>query len=270
MLTAAASNVGRFPVHIKFVSYNLHGCVGGDGRFDPARIVAVLNETCGDVVALQEVPTLERGGERLLRTLCKDSDLRPVEGHELQSRFAHYGNALLTRFPYAQRSAMNLAVGNREPRGAIRANLTLNGVMLQVIATHLGLSPGERRTQIRRILAAVTSEVCPVALLGDINEWFAWGRPLRWLHAHFGRPPAPRSFPSVAPTFRLDRVWVSRPSVVTSIHAHVSALSKRASDHLPVVAKVDLRVADQVDCSAAAWSGAARVLGCTEESTTTR
>lgn len=270
MRTAAASNVGRFPVHIKFVSYNLHGCIGWDGRFDPQRLVGVLNETGGDIVALQEVPTLERGGDRLMRALCADSDLRPVEGHELQSGFVHYGNALLTRFPYAQRSALNLAVGNREPRGAIRANLTLNGVMLQVIATHLGLSPAERRTQIRRLLEAVTSEECPVALLGDINEWFTWGRPLRWLHAHFGRPPAPRSFPSVAPTFRLDRVWVSRPSVVTSVRAHVSALSKRASDHLPVVANVDLRVADQVDCSTAAWSGGASVLRCTEESATIR
>lgn len=246
-------------MHIKFVSYNLHGCVGWDGRFDPARVVAVLNETGGDIVALQEVPTLERGGEQLLRTLCEASELRPVVGEELRSRFAHYGNALLTRFPCAQRSAMNLAVGAREPRGAIRANLTLNDTMMQVIATHLGLSPGERRTQIRRILAAVTSEVCPVALLGDINEWFAWGRPLRWLHAHFGRPPAPRSFPSMAPAFRLDRVWISRPSVVTSVRAHASALSKQASDHLPVIASVDLRVTNQVECSTRDWSGTGRI-----------
>lgn len=239
------------PVHIRFVSYNLHGCVGWDGRFDPARAVAVLNETGGDIVALQEVPALERGGERLLRTLCEASELRPIVGDELRSQFAHYGNALLTRFTCAERSVMNLAVGTREPRGAIQARLALDDTTLHVIATHLGLSPAERRTQIRRILAAVTSEVCPVALLGDINEWFTWGRPLRWLHAHFGRPPAPRSFPSLAPALRLDRVWVSRPSVVVSVHAHVSALSRQASDHLPVVASVELRNADQA-CSTSA------------------
>jgi endonuclease/exonuclease/phosphatase family metal-dependent hydrolase len=129
--------------------------------------------------------------------------------------------------------------------------LAVNGTMLQVIATHLGLSPRERRQQIRRILAEVTDEVCPVALLGDINEWFTWGRPLRWLHAHFGRPPAPRSFPSVAPTFRLDRVWISRPSVVTSVRSHVSRLARSASDHLPVIANVDLRAVDQAECAVA-------------------
>jgi endonuclease/exonuclease/phosphatase family metal-dependent hydrolase len=81
-------------------------------------------------------------------------------------------------------------------------------------------------------------------LLGDINEWFTWGRPLRWLHTHFGRPPAPRSFPSLLPTFRLDRVWVSRPSVVRSVRAHISPLARQASDHLPVKALVELRWSD--------------------------
>ncbi len=228
-------------MRLKFVSYNVHGCVGWDGRFDPGRIAAVLGETGGDIVALQEVPTLERGGERLLQSIRDSTGLQPVIGTELLGRFAHHGNALLTRFPCARRSAMDLAVGTREPRGAIRAEIALDGATLKVIATHLGLSPAERRMQIRRILAAVSNEVCPVVLLGDINEWFTWGRPLRWLHAHFGRPPAPRSFPAMAPTFRLDRVWVSRPSVVTSVLSHVSVLSRRASDHLPVIASVDVQ-----------------------------
>jgi endonuclease/exonuclease/phosphatase family metal-dependent hydrolase len=235
-------------VRLKLVSYNVHGCVGWDGRFDPGRIAAVLDETGGDIVALQEVPTLQRGGQRLLQCVCDSTGLQPVIGSELVGRFAHYGNALLTRFPCARRTAMDLAVGAREPRGAIHADIALDGTTLKVIATHLGLSPGERRMQIRRILAAVSSEVCPVALLGDINEWFTWGRPLRWLHAHFGRPPAPRSFPSTVPTFRLDRVWISRPSVVTSVRAHTSALSRRASDHLPVIASVDVRTTSQTLC----------------------
>ena len=30
----------------------------------------------------------------------------------------------------------------------------------------------------------------PVILLGDINEWFVWGRCLRWLISHFEQVPA--------------------------------------------------------------------------------
>jgi hypothetical protein len=34
-------------------TYNIHACVGMDGRFEPERIIAVLREINADVVALQ-------------------------------------------------------------------------------------------------------------------------------------------------------------------------------------------------------------------------
>jgi endonuclease/exonuclease/phosphatase family metal-dependent hydrolase len=231
-------------VRIELVSYNVHGCVGWDGRVDPGRVAAVLTEVGGDVVALQEVPRLERGGELFLNRVSSATGLKAIAGAELLGHFAHYGNALLTRFALRSMSTIDLGVQGREPRGAINVELDCDGTRLSVIATHLGLSPAERRTQIQRILPVVMQQSCPVVLLGDINEWFTWGRPLRWLHAHFGRPPAPRSFPSVCPCFRLDRIWVSRPSIVSTVRAHVSALARSASDHLPVKALADLRWAD--------------------------
>jgi endonuclease/exonuclease/phosphatase family metal-dependent hydrolase len=231
-------------VRIDLVSYNVHGCVGCDGKTDLGRVAAVLSEVGGDVVALQEVPRLERGGELFLNRVSAATGLKAIAGAELLGHFAHHGNALLTRFAFRAMSTLDLGVQGREPRGAINVELDCASTRVNVIATHLGLSPAERRTQIQRILPVVTQQTCPVVLLGDINEWFTWGRPLRWLHAHFGRPPAPRSFPSWCPTFRLDRIWVSRPSIVTSVRAHVSALARQASDHLPVKAIAELRWAD--------------------------
>ncbi len=231
-------------MRIDLVSYNVHGCVGWDGQANMERIAEVLAEVGGDIVALQEVPPLARGGKAFLDRVCAATGLQAIAGADLLGHFAHYGNALLTRFPVTGMSTLHLGVQGREPRGAINAELDCGPVRLNVIATHLGLSPAERRDQIQRILPVVTSQECPVALLGDINEWFVWGRPLRWLHAHFGRPPAPRSFPSLAPTFRLDRVWLSRPSVITSVRAHTSALARKASDHLPVKAVAELNWAD--------------------------
>ena len=239
-------------VQIDLVSYNVHGCVGCDGRADPRRVAAVLEEIGGDIVALQEVPTLERGGEEFLAQVRARTGLTSIAGAELRSHFAHYGNALLTRFRLTKKSTFYLGVDRREPRGAIDVELDCGPVTLNVIATHLGLSPAERRDQIKRILPVVTRQTCPVALLGDINEWFTWGRPLRWLHAHFGRPPAPRTFPSMMPAFRLDRVWVSRPSVIASVHAHTSRLARVASDHLPVKARAELRWADYREASSVA------------------
>ena len=40
---------------LTLVTYNIHACVGTDGRFEPARIAGVLRELDADVVALQEV-----------------------------------------------------------------------------------------------------------------------------------------------------------------------------------------------------------------------
>lgn len=236
-------------MQIRLVSYNVHGCVGWDGRRDPDRVAEVLAETAGDVVALQEVPPLERGGEAFLQRVSQSTGLQAIVGAELPGRFAHYGNALLTRFPSKRCSTLELGMERREPRGAIAAELDCGASALQVFATHLGLSPAERRQQIRRILSAVIRQRGPVVLMGDINEWFVWGRPLRWLHAHFGRPQAPRSFPSLLPAFRLDRVWLSRPSVLMSVQAHASALARAASDHLPVVARAEIRWPDQAGTS---------------------
>jgi endonuclease/exonuclease/phosphatase family metal-dependent hydrolase len=80
----------------------------------------------------------------------------------------------------------------------------------------------------------------PTVLLGDLNEWFLWGRPLRWLHAHFERPPAPRTFPAGWPVLALDRVWVKPRRCLRAIAVHRSLLARHASDHLPVVAALDL------------------------------
>ncbi len=47
---------------MRIATYNFHGCVGRDARFDPGGIAEVLVEIDSDVIALQEV-TLNRVGE---------------------------------------------------------------------------------------------------------------------------------------------------------------------------------------------------------------
>ncbi|MGH8481471.1 MAG: endonuclease/exonuclease/phosphatase family protein [Nevskiaceae bacterium] len=80
----------------------------------------------------------------------------------------------------------------------------------------------------------------PVVLLGDLNEWLPLGRPIRWLHACIGRPPAVRSFPALAPFLALDRIWVRPRAALLSVSAHRSTAARLASDHLPVTAELAL------------------------------
>jgi phospholipase D1/2 len=75
-------------------------------------------------------------------------------------------------------------------------------------------------------------------LMGDCNEWFLWGRPLRRLHRYFERTPAPRTFPSSLPILSLDRVWTHPASMLRRIDVHRSSLARVASDHLPLVATI--------------------------------
>jgi endonuclease/exonuclease/phosphatase family metal-dependent hydrolase len=220
---------------ITLATYNVHRCVGSDGQRNTARILGVLRELDADVIALQELEWQPAAALDLLADFARALDCEGIAGPTLLKRDGHYGNAVLTRLPVRTVDRVDLSVPGREPRGALDLMLDAPRGALRVIATHLGLAPAERRRQIRRILAMVApvrSE--PVVLLGDLNEWFLWGRPLRWLRAHFGRAPAPASFPARRPVFALDRIWVEPRSLRTGLAVHSTALARSASDHLPV------------------------------------
>jgi endonuclease/exonuclease/phosphatase family metal-dependent hydrolase len=225
-------------------SYNIHRCIGTDGRCDPARIAAVLDEMSCDPIGLQEVdnsPGVAPGALQL-DFLAHATGMRAIAGLRIVRHLGHYGNALLTRHPVLAVRRHDLSFSWREPRGALDVDLDLQGTTARFIVTHLGLTPGERRHQMRRVLQIVAagSPASPVVLLGDINEWLPLGRPLRWLHAVFGRPPAPPSFPAFWPVIALDRIWIRPRAALLSLHAHRSATARHASDHLPITAAISV------------------------------
>lgn len=215
-------------------TYNVHGCVGRDGRFDPSRVAAVIDELNADVVALQELEWRPEGALHVLDELARKTGYTPVAGPTLFRADGHYGNALLTRLAIRRVDRLDLSVVGREARGAIDAKLSAEGGAVRVLATHLGLRAGERRSQLKRLLHALGVAPMPTVLMGDLNEWFLWGRPLRWLRRHFGRTPAPATFPARWPVFALDRIWVEPTRMLLEVRAHRSDLARLASDHLPL------------------------------------
>lgn len=221
-------------------TWNIHGGVGTDGRYAPERIVDVLKEIDADVVALQEVAS-EQAHENFLRDLERATGFHLVAGLLRQRRGSDFGNAVLSRYPVQSVEHIDLCVDNYEPRGALDVCIDIGlPTPLRVMATHLGLRPGERREQVRRILAVVERDnPHPTLLMGDLNEWYLWGRPLRWLHSHFREiPVAPPTFPARRPMFALDRIWVSPAGSVRRLTRHASPLARVASDHLPLVAHI--------------------------------
>lgn len=230
-------------VPITAATYNIHQCVGVDGQRDPKRIADVIAALDADVIALQEVDSWPGIGDEpaQMEFLAHTAGLRAISGPTIERQDGHYGNALLTRLPILDVRKLDLTVYRREPRGALDVELDAHGTPLRVIATHLGLLPSERRFQVQRILEEVEgADGRPTVLLGDINEWLVMGRPLRWLHARFGRGVGGRTFPSWCPLLKLDRVWVRPPHVLRGHRVHRGDGARVASDHLPVVAHLAL------------------------------
>lgn len=229
---------------VQVATYNIHRCVGADGRCDPSRIASVIAELDCDAIGLQEVDNTPGPAPTSMQLdfLASACAMRAVAGLRILRHRGHYGNALLTRHPVRSVRRHDLSFSWREPRGALDVELDVHGRPARFIVTHLGLTPGERRHQMRKILEIVgdVAQRSPVVLLGDINEWLPLGKPLRWLHALFGRPPAPRSFPSLLPLFALDRIWASPRASLLSVRAHRSRDSRLASDHLPVTATLEV------------------------------
>jgi endonuclease/exonuclease/phosphatase family metal-dependent hydrolase len=85
----------------------------------------------------------------------------------------------------------------------------------------------------------------PAVLLGDLNEWLLWGRPLRWLNRHFASTANPRTYPARFPLFALDRIWARPRTLLRSVETHTSPLARLASDHLPLKAVLMKESRDQ-------------------------
>ena len=225
---------------IVIATWNVHGGVGTDRRYHPARIAQVVDEMRADIVALQEVGS-RASAENLLAVLVRETGFHAVDGWTLKRNGSDFGNAVLSRFPIVDTSRLDLTCPGCEPRGAVDVVIGVPEGPLRVIATHLGLRPRERRDQVKRLLAALEREKpLPTVLTGDVNEWYLWGRPLRWLHRHFKQTPAPATFPAWRPVFALDRLWTEPARLLAGLRVHATPLSRTASDHLPLVARLVL------------------------------
>ncbi len=231
-------------MEVTFASYNIHKAVGLDRRRDPLRILAVLHEIDADVVALQEAD--RRFGLRASvlppAMLAEHTAYRRVifPGHP--DSIGWHGNALLVRKAIEITDQAVVPLPTIEPRGAVRADLVVQGKPVRVVGMHLDLSGLRRRQQVRSIVEHVHQSpgTWPTVLMGDLNEWSAHGGCLREFAHGWRVLSCGRSFPSRRPVAQLDRIVVSREWRLIESRVHHSQLAMRASDHLPVIARLQL------------------------------
>lgn len=231
-------------MRLTFASYNIHKAVGLDRRRDPDRILLVLREMDADIVALQEAD--RRFGTRASvlprASIDEHTPYRPVPLAMHRNSLGWHGNVLLVRKGIEIVDASPVPLPTLEPRGAIRADLLVGGKRVRVVGMHLDLSGLRRRHQIEAILKHVADcdHDCPAVAMGDFNEWARTGGSLRAFSDSWQVLAPGRSFPSRRPVAQLDRIAVTHEWQVEHAGVHHSALSARASDHLPVMARLTL------------------------------
>jgi endonuclease/exonuclease/phosphatase family metal-dependent hydrolase len=223
---------------IRVASYNMRKAIGTDRRRRPERTIDVLNELDADVVALQEAD--RRFGSRSsaipLHLIEEHSDYKPVPFEARDGSIGWHGNALLVRKSVEIDDKALVHLPSLEPRGAVLADLKVDGTELRVIGMHLDLSGLWRRRQAQAILAHLHHRDGDPAtvLMGDLNEWSAHGGCLRDFGHHLRFAECGRSFHVRRPIAALDRIMFNPALDVVESGVHQSPAARKASDHLPV------------------------------------
>ncbi len=228
---------------LSVATWNIHKGIGADRRRDLDRTAAVIGEIAPDIMALQEADTRfgTRRGLLDLAALARDHGLVAVPMPGPHPAHGWHGNVLLLREAEVQ-AVHRIALPGLEPRGALITDIVHDGRPLRVIAAHLGLWPGSRAAQTKALMALLGEmEARPHLLMGDLNIWRSVkAAALGHLAPHFQDTVALPSYPARYPVAALDRMMASAPARLTGGAVHNTPLARRASDHLPLKARLHL------------------------------
>ena len=224
---------------IRVMTWNIHGALGGNPRFDLDRVVALVKRHAPDIVALQEIDSRRARGANVgdpFDVLQEALGTHGVGARTVVTTDGAYGQALISRWPLFGTEIRDLSYPEREPRRAICSEVATPYGPLRVIATHLGLSLHERRRQAFALLDMLGVLDRPTVALGDFNDWLWAGSVRRSLARALPGRSRHRTFPSWLPLFRLDRVYLwPAPALLGS---HTDPAARAISDHLPVIADI--------------------------------
>jgi endonuclease/exonuclease/phosphatase family metal-dependent hydrolase len=232
---------------LRVMTYNIHVGVGMDKKLDLQRIADVINQQHPDLVGLQEV---DRGVKRTegkdeIAELAKLTSMNYAFAHNLDYQGGQYGVAILSRFPIgAVDHRMYENKREAERRGLIRVEVKPDGQLVNFATTHLDYQYADGRvfetTQLLKFLEDVKG---PLIVIGDFNDEPV-GEAYKLMSTKFVdgwrvAKSAGLSYPADKPAKRIDYVFTRVADRLKTKQAWL--LTTLASDHLPVVADVEIR-----------------------------
>jgi endonuclease/exonuclease/phosphatase family metal-dependent hydrolase len=234
---------------IRVATYNIHRSVGLDGRTRPDRIAGVLADLDADVIALQEVVGAGANGGGHAEEIGAAVGMGWVMAPTRHLRGHLFGNMVLSRFRIRHHTQHDLSWRTCEARCCQRVDLEVGeGATLHFYNVHLGTAFLERRFQARRLAAIVGDRRVggPKVVLGDFNEWMK-GLTTSLLserlnaidlRKHLRRR---RTYPGLFPILHLDHIYYQGDVHVTGLELPRTCRTLIASDHLPLVAELQIR-----------------------------
>jgi len=242
---------------LRVATLNIHK---GLSQFNRRMVIHELREGLRalqpDLVFLQEVLGLnERHALRFASwphtpqyEFLAESGWQHAYGRNAVYDHGHHGNAILSRYPILSTSNEDVSDHRFERRGLLHCVVSVPGWRNNVhcVCVHLSLHERGRRKQLDAIgarLDEIAERGMPIIVAGDFNDWRQRASAIlegrlgmtEVSTAHHGR--AARTFPSVLPLLKLDRIYV-RGFEVLSSHVHRGAPWSLLSDHLALSAEL--------------------------------
>ena len=221
---------------VRLLTWNIHGTLGHNPRYDLAGVVELIDRWQPHIVALQEVDSRRKSDVDPFEFLQRELGQHGIGAKSIVTEDGGYGQMLISRWPMSDTVVHDLSYPEREPRRAIASRIETPHGPLRIVATHLGLSTHERRSQTRTLLDITGQGAMPTVVAGDFNDWFWVGSVRSALSRALPGCTRFRTFPSLLPLLRLDRIYC-RPAGAL-VAAFTDRTARHISDHLPVIADV--------------------------------
>ena len=246
---------------LRVLTYNIHRAIGLDRRFKPERIEQIIGDHSPDIVMLQEVDEgVPRSRELAMAKEIATNLGYPyfAMGHNVSLRKGYYGNATLSRYPIVRERNINLTIDNKKRRGCQHTTIQIQSTagklyLLEVFNLHLGLAAQERQKQTSRLMRskefATLDPHMPCIFGGDFNDWLSrlralivegMGMQCATDHTTDKGITSIKTYPSFSPRGGLDRVYYRGELRLLSVEKCRHQVAKVASDHLPVIADLEL------------------------------